>query len=526
VTSAATSGTRPILDAPRAFDDGRPIVAMTYSPPHAEVGAVNDAWARLRDLWLELPPHPHLIDALERGPGDALLVRYAALDLDHAQLRLDRDRRARATLAGWGVQIASALRMVVAEVAAEEVARFLRPIVWIDVGGAARVGFAPCEPGARCDEHAFVYAVGQALRALSIDPELGGRTELVLDRCVHANPAERYQTLDELCEALRRVGGDGAPRTGESLASWTLAEEGYGWLALGSPTRALGRFEDALELDPHLKVADRGWNRAIELLGIVHGSVAGHEAGNRVVHVRSNPCWDEAVAIGRDLESRRAFTDAIALYLTVHRDPEDHAFIDTAIARCHVALGSAREAIVHAEAALADRPDLVEAIGVLTRALALAGRYDAALESSRAWIAAGDANADAHYALGRVLLRLRRYHAARDAFDRACALRPEMVEAIVLRGEAHRAVARLADELGTQPPQAMDLPVHLGELRDAIAGGRVAEAIAVLEGAEYAADGEAALVLARCLAFAGRYDDALAAYERAVTLARSNSREP
>jgi len=70
----------------REYDDGASeFVALEYRPfEHA----ANGEWLRLRELWLDLPPHPHVLDAIDRGDAGGLLLRYAAFEWHHPQIRL------------------------------------------------------------------------------------------------------------------------------------------------------------------------------------------------------------------------------------------------------------------------------------------------------------------------------------------------------------------------------------------------------------------------------------------------------
>jgi hypothetical protein len=61
----------------RLFNDGRTIPVMELAPPVPSER--TDAWRRTCELWLELEPHPNLLDAVDRV-GDVLLLRYAAID--------------------------------------------------------------------------------------------------------------------------------------------------------------------------------------------------------------------------------------------------------------------------------------------------------------------------------------------------------------------------------------------------------------------------------------------------------------
>jgi len=61
-------------------------------------------------------------------------------------------------------------------------------------------------------------------------------------------------------------------------------------------------------------------------------------------------------------------------------------------------------------------------------------RYEDALECAGGWLVRTSNDASTHYVRGRALLKLGRY-GARDAFDGIAVLKPEMLEAMLLRHE-------------------------------------------------------------------------------------------
>jgi tetratricopeptide (TPR) repeat protein len=488
--------------------DGRPVVAIEPA-----TGAAPDAWSRLCALWSRLPPHPHVLEPVGRA-GDTLLVRYAAIDREHPRIGTAE------MAARWAVQLTDALAAVAAALPAAEAAQLARPVVWIDVGGAARIGFAPA-PAPR----PLAHAIGEVVRDLRAGLDSGQAPELerVVTKCLREAPP-----LDDLRAAWAALVAGDPVRAGESLASWTLAEEGLGWLELGRALRAVDAFEAALELDRRHRVAEDGLRRAFDALGIVRGSLRARPAPAGGPAPRANVplawpaaelAWPAAELDGHELEQRRAFREAIALYGRARVDAGSAPFVHTAIARCYLALGDPAQAAAYAARALAVAPAHLPAHSVLARAHLDAQRYADALACAGAWLELAPGDADAQYARGRALLGLARYVDAHEALDRACTLRPAFLPAMLLRREADRAARRLRDEVGRQPALVLELPPQLASLRDALAAGRIDEAIAALERPEHAADPDAALALAQCLAFVRRFADALVAFDRTLAAA-------
>lgn len=498
------------------YDDGRAVVAMEFSPAEP----YGNHWHKLSDLWLDLSPHPHILDAMDRGADDhQLLLRYAALYWKHPRLHLAPTQRGREIFASWGVQLTDTFEAIANQVPETELGRFLDPRVLIDLGHAARVAFVPFLPGDAVDsgvlpseafstwpraaETTIVYVIGRVLRELCVDLECDEASRLlaIIGRCVEPKPADRYPTLAALRAAWLGAGASAdAIRAGDAFTAWDIAEEGAGWLALERPKRALELFEDALEINLHLQLANAGRTRALELLGLI---------ASLSMPATPEVKWTEARPKAAKLEAERAYAEALELYLAVKLDGANDAAIYRALARCYLALGDAGPAADYAQRTLQLEPENAEALAILPRAHLLAHRNDQALAAADARLAVLPDDAAGHYVRGRALFALARFAEARDAFDRATALHPQMLEALLLRREADRALRRLQRTVGTQPEQPIELPEHLAHLQWLVASGRIADLIDAL--AQHT-DAVATLLRARCLAFERRHDEAIAVF--------------
>ncbi|HUJ57018.1 MAG TPA: hypothetical protein VLX92_00845 [Kofleriaceae bacterium] len=500
------------------YNDGRPIVVMEYTPREPERLA---EWTLLRHQWLELAPHGAVLDAIDRGTGASLLVRYAALDWKRAPISLEPGAVARQVVASWGERVTDAYRMIRYELA-EHAGRFARPVMRIDLVNDARLAFLPVDPASlsgeaqrawpRCDERDVVCVIGALIRDHCVGLEIASAASIrtIVERCVQPSPADRYQTLEELASAWSALA---YPRLqGDRLEAWRRAEGAIALLEVEEPRLALHAFRAALALNPLLRVAKQGRNHAALLVGEDPEPRrpprrSGHPAG-----------WLDAAESGQALEAAHDFAAALSLYRRVPLDGVNDAAIHVAVARCQLGLGAHGPAIDYAGRALAIDPTLVAALSIRARGQLTARDHAAALRSADAWLAVAPGDASAHYAKRRALLALGSVLDARDAFDRACTLQPQMLEALLLRREAERAARRVADRAGRAAPMSAEVPDHLAALRDALVGGRTQEVIAVLERAEYHDDAIAIMVRAECLAFEQRFEDALAAYDRAAAL--------
>jgi tetratricopeptide (TPR) repeat protein len=538
ITAADWAHRSPEFEDVAAFDDDRPIVVMQFAPQIPSSSQAWLAWDQLRGLWLDLPPHPNLLDAIERC-GNGLSLRYAALDWKFVPPLDDGSDPVTTTLATWGVQLCRAFGAIASSVPERSRGPLTYPFTAVDLDGHVRVGFRPVliedeaaqlptpEAAKRwphADERAFVYVVGGLLSDLSVPSEDVTTMGAIIARCLEIRPRRRYATLDELYEALITAGASVvAVRRSRRLAAWNLTEEGVGWLSLGQASIALDRFEQALALDPDSSVAHSGCRVAAPnarsygpvaqiTLRIPQPMPRMNRKDRLELHRQYATLrpWSEVEPEATALEAKREFVQALALYRVV-MGAERRVAVTTAMARCHLQLREAGHAIDFAQRTLTADPVNVEALSIKTRALFLLAKHPLALECADAWIALAPSDGTAHYARGKSLFALGRFVEARACFDRACLLRPTMVEAMLLRREADRALGGVRDAVGEQPPM-IDLPEHLAGLR----GAPILEVIATLQRPVHAADPIAQLILGRCLLLEGRFDDAIRCYDVAV----------
>jgi len=382
-----------------------------------------------------------------------------------------------------------------------------------------------------------VFAIGTAMRQLRLRGQHKAVGDAILDRATEAIPRKRYRSLKTLRKAWRSSGAGDVIRSGEELVIWRHIEEGFGWLALDQPQRALAVFERAIN---HARSINH--NSSTALIGRAHARAAIERAGARasppfaalsfsagavppmprqrddVSPPQAFPKyrWLEICDVAAAHEQKRAFREALELYAATILDKRNDAAIFTAIARCQLALGATGIAIDFAQRAIEFESGYVEPHGLLARAWHAHGDAAKSLAAADAWTALRPADAGAHYARGRALMMLARYHDARAAFDRAHSLDPKMLEAIMMQREADRSIARVRDEVGSQPEIKLDLPLQLAHLADLLAAGRIADVLQILESPKHVADPESNLVRARCLAFAKRFDDAISAFDRVI----------
>jgi tetratricopeptide (TPR) repeat protein len=212
--------------------------------------------------------------------------------------------------------------------------------------------------------------------------------------------------------------------------------------------------------------------------------------------------------IRRDPRRRQLHDDVAQLYLDQGRAAEAAAHLEAAVrldpqsaaAHFNVATaltvaGRADEAIDQYREALRLKPDYALAHNNLGNALVSRGRGDEALQHFREAVRLDPSNAEAHYNVGSLLRARSELAAAGDQFRAALELKPDWIPA----------VASLAWLLATAPEPT---------IRDPDRALRFAERAADLT--EHR-DASALDILAAAYASAGRFDEAVATCDRALT---------
>ncbi len=499
------------------YDDGgdERILAMRFIPRQV------DGWQRVAELWLDLAPHPNILDALGRDDQGQLLVRYAAIRWSQGAIHID-DTRSVQRVATWGVQLVDALEAVIASVSPDEAAWLTRIEAHVDVEDVVRIGFLPASPAdplaldlwpeevlqtwPACDPRGFVFVVGKALSIMFVRGDRDGARQLssIVQRCLAPRPRDRYQTLAELRHALGEAGAQ--TLSARDPVCWRSVELGIGLLAFRDPHRAGDLFELALKRQPWTPLALAGRRRAMSARSTTQSMPTRQATPGPMLE------WDAIEGPAARFESQRAFAAALDLYRRTRLDGTCDVPLLVARARCHLHLGEPGHAIDFSRRALAIDPSRADALTVCVSGHLLVRQFDVALGLSDRWLELGIDQAQAHYQRGKALLALKRLVEARDAFDRALVADPRLVPAMMLRREADRMLKEVRVATGIQRPLELELPASLAELRPIFANGRVDDAIRVLSGETYANDPEAQLVLARCLEFLQRFAEAAEVY--------------
>ena len=512
-------------------DRGRmALVAMEFTPPRV-AGVVFE---RLWQLWLALPKHPNVLEAIGDNRDSQRLLRYAAIDWKHPPITLSGDPQGAARLASWGVDLVRTCEFLSSFVQKDVLGWFACPIVRIDLEGEARVAFVPAKGDAaltarlppeavdqwpRCDDRGLVFVIGRLLRDL-VMLEDETRTLPVcqtIDRCLAEDPANRFATLKELLEEFVAAGGRRKPPHGTRPPRkvWNCVETGLGYLAMGQPKKAVTWFEQAVEqerISRTTPTAKQGPNAQ---------TLALRECRDDIIKRAQDVdmlAWTDAEARGSQFEQQRRFYEALELYRRVRIEGADMPALELSIARCSFQLGDFGVASDYAHRVLQRVPGRQAALELRAFAQLRTRRYAEALESANSWLTVAPDDGRAHLARGKSLLALGRVVDARDSFERASVRGPQLLEAMLLRRELDRSLKDVRAAAGTANAASIDLPAHLAELRDVLVGGRTSDAIEMLRRPEYVSDAVAQLLLASHLSFERLHSDALAIYDRVLTL--------
>lgn len=449
----------------------------------------DQAWA----LWQSVGHHHNVLEVAREG-----WIRYAAIDWSATRVAIGADTGTVRRVATWGMVIARALEDIQRVVGVDRMGLFAVPVVRFDLEGAVRIGFGSgMEVGTvppelydtfpRCDGRGLAFVVGRALGELAAIPA-GSELGRVASRCIAKDPAARYPTLESLCGGLRVVGAGLVIRSSmrKPRVEWNAIEHALGRLAVGNP-QAAGVALGACKPTPMVM--------ALSAIADARGEQVRAAAEPEPLPAE----WAHQQALVEKVRAARDFQRARAIIESCPDAPRAEVAkgrLDAGLPE--LALDAAREAGAHA---------------LVVAALAALRWHREMLAAAEAWVAA-TGEAEAHHARGVALLKLKRLVEAREAFDRA----PKLLIARLLRRECDRMLRCVRDKVGEGAAMTLEVPSHLGELRELIAANRLDEAIAFLEARR--GDATADLLLGEVLAFVGRFDEALMAFDAAAPIQR------
>ncbi|HEY4182035.1 MAG TPA: tetratricopeptide repeat protein [Kofleriaceae bacterium] len=441
---------------------------------------------------------------------------------------------------------------IIAHSTAANVVRFLAPIVYFAVDDTPRIAFAsadqvthPLPPeilgvSERWDERSIVFAIGRALGRVVIYRGVDSKLAKLIRDCVHDEPRRRIKSLALLSREFHKAGAREVSSNGQNANSRysALVEQGRGYISLELYQEAVDCFRDATSLLPLSELANQ--LRLAAQIEVKHHAVDWSTFKPTQLTDRPAPIpyqrpndlhrpprvvppqawdWEEAESRGAAFERARDFTQAELLYWkATTKTKSDELSRFTAIARCCFHRQNFDDTQRYADLALEVDPTCAAAFELKCNALLHStklgdARFRAALDIATTWCAAHPLDSDAHYARGKALLRLEHHADARDAFDAALKADPKLVEAMLLRRQAELAMNNTRAHVGAPTPMQLDVPDDLLELREAVIGGKLDDALALLAKPELAEHAAAQLYRGQILFFLERYVEALSVLE-------------
>ena len=223
--------------------------------------------------------------------------------------------------------------------------------------------------------------------------------------------------------------------------------------------------------------------------------------------------------------------EAIAQYQQALQIKPDNAEVHNNLGNVLLQKGQVDEAIVHYQKTLQIKPDSAEAHNNLGNALLQKGRVDEAIAQYQKTLQIKPDSAGACYNLGNVLLKKGQVDEAIVHFQKAMQIKPDYAEAhyilgnILLRkGDVDEAIAYFQKTLQIKP-DSLDVLNNLAWLLATSPDAHIRDGVQAVKYAGRACElthyGVTLLVgtLAAAYAEAGRYDDAIAAAQKACALA-------
>jgi Tfp pilus assembly protein PilF len=266
------------------------------------------------------------------------------------------------------------------------------------------------------------------------------------------------------------------------------------------------------------------------------------DADGAMIHfqtaVQINPDYVEALNnVGSVLAQQGKLDEAIIYFQKVLQINPDSAGVQINLGKALLIKGRADEAMVHFQAALQSKPDSVEAHISLGNILLQQGRTDEAIAHYEKVLQINPDSAPVHFNLGNALLRKGRMEEAIGHFQAALQLKPNSAEAHISLGNVLLQMDR-TDEAMVHYQKALDIkpdsPMVLNNLAWLLAtspDAHIRDGVLAVKYAERACElthyGAAPLVgtLAAAYAEAGRYDDAVAAAQKACALATAEGKQ-
>jgi tetratricopeptide (TPR) repeat protein len=318
----------------------------------------------------------------------------------------------------------------------------------------------------------------------------------------------------------------------QNPACW-LARNNLGVMLLdgGKAQEAVIHFEQALRVNPNSYEVDNNLGKALYKLGRVPEAKAHFEKALKL-NPRYYPAHNK---LGDVLLNEGRIQDAIEHFEWALRINPSYAYARNNLGNALFITGNFRLAIEHYQQALRLKPDYADAHNNLGVALMQAGKMEEAIGQFQQALQIQPDSAEPHRNWGHAMERLDKIQEAVDQYEQALRIKPDHVQArndlgsaLLRKGKVQDSILQYEAALRTKPDDAftqnnlawvlaISTPTEGGDPARAVT---LAKRACELSGNKVPAHLD---TLAAAYAAAGRFNDAVAAAEKAIELAGSAS---
>jgi tetratricopeptide (TPR) repeat protein len=302
---------------------------------------------------------------------------------------------------------------------------------------------------------------------------------------------------------------------------------GIALLRMNNVDEAMVHFQKALEITPDYADAHNNLGSALLQKGKVDEAITQFQTALQIKPDSAEACYN----LGNALFQKNNVDEAIIHYQKALQIKPDYADAHNNLGNALLQKGRVDEAMVHLQTALQIKPDSAEACYNLGNALLQMGKVDEAIIHYQKALQIKPDYADAHNNLGSALLQKGKVGEAMVHFQTALQINPDSAEAcynlgnvLLQKGKVDEAITHYQKALQIKP----DFPAVLNDLAWLLATCPDAHLRDGVQAVQYAGRacelthyGVTLFVgtLAAAYAEAGRYDDAMAAAQKACVLA-------
>jgi tetratricopeptide (TPR) repeat protein/uncharacterized membrane protein len=211
---------------------------------------------------------------------------------------------------------------------------------------------------------------------------------------------------------------------------------GEALLDVGKVSEAIGRYEQALQIQPDYAEAHNNLGNALVKEGRLRDAIGHYEQALRIAPDLAEAHYNLGIA----LERAGRFQDALKHYEQAVRIKPDYADAHNNLGITLARLGRLPEAMGHFEQALRLKPDSAEMHSNLGGVLRRTGKLEEAIEQYRQALQIQPNLAEAHYNLGVALEQAGRFQDALEHYEQALRIKPGYAN-------AQNAIARLQARL-------------------------------------------------------------------------------